>query len=114
MTNIPKFLQSSIDPTKISLSIESFGKMAGSLILLYATVKGINPTAALQWWQMLMAQAVVVVSSIFAAYNAIMMFWGIVRKGLSLFFPTPATSVAGITVMPAMVSPVPVDPTQAV
>lgn len=78
-------LSSSINPQELSLTVESIGKVLGSLLILYASIKGIDPKTVTEWYQPLVAQAGVVISSTYGAYNAILAFWGLVRKGIAYF-----------------------------
>lgn len=49
-TNIPTYMQSSIDPTQISTTITSVGKMIAGAIAFFAVVKGVDPAIATQQW----------------------------------------------------------------
>lgn len=94
--NIPKWLQSSQDPSQISLTVESFGKSAGALILLFATIKGIDPMIATQWWGAVVAQVTLAVSSGYAVYHAGVMLWGLMRKAIA-FFGKPKVVAPSLT-----------------
>lgn len=98
--NIPKWLQSSQDPSQISLTVESFGKSVGALVVLYATIKGIDPMIATQWWGAVVAQATLVVSSGYATYHAGVMLWGLARKGISWFVKPKVVEGSVTSVVP--------------
>ena len=79
-------LSSSVNPQELSLTVESIGKTLGSLLLLWASIKGVNPESINQWYEPLVAQSGVVIASAFGTYNAVLAFWGLVRKGLAFLY----------------------------
>ena len=79
-------LSSSVNPQELSLTVESIGKTVGALLVLLASVKGVNPAEVNAWYEPLMAQATVVISSAYASYNAILLFWGLFRKGIAFLY----------------------------
>lgn len=107
--NIPKSLQSSVDSTKISLTVESLGKTIGGLVILFASVKGIDPVIATAWWGALVAQAGIVVSSGYATYHAGVMLWGMIRKGVAWYGARKNAQIIAPVVAP-IVTPAPVEP----
>lgn len=88
-TNLPSYLQSSVDPTKISLAIQSFGKTIGGIVLMIATIKGIDPVIAQAAWGNFVANATTFALSAYTAFQAAEMLYGIIRKGyIRLFVKT--------------------------
>lgn len=87
--NLPWYLQSSADPTQISLSIESFGKSMAGVITLVAVLKGVDPAIALQTWGNIVSQAVTFATAAYTAYHAAQMIYGIMRKVYLRIFPLP-------------------------
>lgn len=80
MENIPSYLQSSVDSTKISLTIESIGKTLGGLVLMYATIKGIDPAIAQQTWGIFVANVTTAAVGAYTAWHATEVVYGLIRK----------------------------------
>lgn len=84
---LPSFLQSSADPTQISLTIASGGKTLAGFVALLAVVFGIDPNAASSQIMNLVATATTLVTAAYTAYNAAEMMYGGIRK-LVIYFGT--------------------------
>jgi hypothetical protein len=78
--NIKSFFASSLDPSKVSLTIESLAKMAIFLLGTYAMNKGFDPMQATNQIQAMRDAALVIVPACFALYHACYALYGIVRK----------------------------------
>jgi hypothetical protein len=82
---------SSIDPTQLSLTIESASKVLIGLIGWFAVSKGLDVATAqtqLQAIVDLIAQAIPVA---FTLWNSLLTIWGLVRK-LFVYFGTTSTT----------------------
>ena len=101
MEDLPPWLQSSTDPTQISLSIESFGKVLVGLIAVLAVAKGLDVQYATTQAQLFMGQGIIVATSGFTMYQSLMTIYGLVRK---LFMRVVVTNAAHADA-PAVVAP---------
>lgn len=77
---IKSFFASSLDPSKISLTVESLAKMAVFLFGAYAMNKGFDPTTATSQIQAIRDAVLVIVPAGFALYHACVALYGIIRK----------------------------------
>lgn len=84
--NIPTALQSSVDPKKISLTIESFGKTVIGLVAVLATYKGLDPAGATSAFQAIIDNVAIGVTAAFTVYNSAMTVYGLARKGYVAIF----------------------------
>lgn len=80
MISIPKFAQSSIDPTQVSLTIVSIGKAGVWFIGFLAMAGLVDPTIANQQWGTFVADVGTAVPVAFAIYHSGNAVWGLVRK----------------------------------
>jgi hypothetical protein len=78
--NLPKFLQSSIDPTKVSLTVESIGKALIGVVAMFAVAKGLNPDTATNQYQLLVDTVASGTAAVVTVYHSIGVVYGIVRK----------------------------------
>lgn len=97
MNYIPTLLQSSIDPTKISLTIESFGKSIAGVIALVAITKGIDPVAATQGWDMIITQTITLVTAAYTIYQSINGIYGLLRKAFVRLYPANVSATPVVT-----------------
>lgn len=86
---IPQFAQSSIDPTKVSLTIQSIGKAGAAFIALASVIGFVDPqltSAAAPLWAGWVASVASAVPAGFAVFYATEALWGIIRKiGVAVF-----------------------------
>jgi hypothetical protein len=98
---LPNWLQSSSDPTQISLSIESGGKTLIGIIGYFLVLKGLDAGAVTSQLQLIVDQVATGVTLAFTLYHSLMTVYGLVRKLTIRVSPSPAAA------------PVPVPPPQA-
>lgn len=89
--NLPTWIQSSVDPTQISLSVESAGKSLVGIITLIAILKGMDPATAQGQYQTFIDQAAILVASGYTVFHTAQTLYGLLRKGF-MFLITPATT----------------------
>lgn len=80
----PKFLASSVDPTQLSLTVESFSKVVIGLLAWWGVSKGFNVLTAQNQLQVIIDIIAQSVPIAFTLWNAMLTVWGLVRKLLSL------------------------------
>lgn len=80
MISIPKWAQSSIDPTQVSLTITSIGKAGAYLIVFLGAVGVVDPTIAGQAWSGWVQSIITGIPAGFAIYHSSVAVWGIIRK----------------------------------
>lgn len=90
-SNIPTYLQSSIDPNQLSTTVTSAGKILAGTVMFIAALKGIDPAiAGAQWGNFVQLVATGAPAAYTTWYTAEMIF-GILRKVyVRLFIKTPA------------------------
>lgn len=79
------WMQSSVDPSKLSLTIESAGKSLAGIVALVAAVQGLDPQAATSMWMAIVGQATIAVTAIYTCFHVLQGLYGAVRK-LIVFF----------------------------
>lgn len=99
MISIPKWAQSSIDPTQVSLTITSAGKALVGVLTTVAIIRGIDPMIVAQnastvsdAAQNIVAQYVAVLPALYAAWHSAQTIWGVARKLATLLFGKQAPS----------------------
>ena len=96
---IPTFAQSSADPSSVSLSIISFGKVVASVITLLGILNIVDPVIAGQAWGNFVEAIITAIPAGFAVYHTGVMVWGLIRKAAIAIFakapvqPTPVVTV---------------------
>ena len=71
---------SSIDPTKVSLTVESLSKAVIFLVGYFAAAKGFDPATATTQAQALTDVTLSIVPACFALYHGLQAIYGITRK----------------------------------
>lgn len=79
-SNIKPTFQSSIDPQKLSLTIESGSKTIIGIITFLLAYKGINSIAIANQLQEIVAVVVTVIPAGFSVWHAALTVYGLVRK----------------------------------
>lgn len=108
---IPKWAQSSIDPTQVSLFITSASKAVAGLVVTIATLKGIDPAivtsnvqTVTEAAQNIVAQYAAVIPAIYAAYHSAEAIYGVFRKVAVRVFAkaaiTASTAAPAVSVVP--------------
>jgi hypothetical protein len=77
---LKNFFQSSIDPAKVSLTVESIAKMAIFLIGYFAVSKGFDVTQATTQVQAIRDVVLSLIPASFALYHGCTAIYGLVRK----------------------------------
>ena len=77
---IKPFLRSSVDPNKISLTIESGAKFVIFFVGYFALAKGLDPATATTQIQAITDVVLSLVPACFAVYHGLQTVWGLVRK----------------------------------
>lgn len=77
---LKSFLQSSVDPNKLSLTVQSLAKAIIFLVGYYAVSKGFDPTIATSQINQLTDVVINIIPAGFAVYHGIEAVWGITRK----------------------------------
>lgn len=93
-------LSSSIDPTQLSLTVESFSKVLIGLAGWYAVSKGMDATTAQTQLQAIIDLAVQAIPLAFTLWNTLLTIWGLVRKlyvALVASKPTDITPIVPTT-----------------
>lgn len=72
--------QSSLDTTKISLTVSSVAKVAIFVVGAYAMAKGFDPTEATNGVQQITDIILSVIPACFAVFHGGEAIWGVVRK----------------------------------
>ena len=78
--NVKSIFQSKLDPTKVSLTIESAAKTITVIATSFAMLKGVDATPINEAIKNLSETAIVLVSSAVATYHAGQTVYGVVRK----------------------------------
>lgn len=78
--NIKTLFASSLDPSKISLTVESISKVVIYMVAYYATTKGFNVATATTQVQAITDIVLQLVPMVFALYHGVQTIYGIVRK----------------------------------
>lgn len=95
MNPIPKWAQSSIDPTTVSLTVQSIGKAVAGFIVFLGVIGWVDPTIAGQAWGELIADVITAIPAGFAVFHAGYVVWGIIRKiAVRIFAKAPVTASA--------------------
>lgn len=101
---IPKWAQSAIDPTQVSLTISSIGKAGSGLIMFLAMINVVDPAIAGEAWGNLVASIITALPAGYAVWHAGNVVWGLIRKlAVRLFAKAPVTPSAAadnISVVP--------------
>jgi len=79
-TNIKPAFQSSIDPTKLSLSIESGSKVIIGIIGSLIALKGIDAAPITSQVQVIVDSVVTAITVGFTAWHSMQTVYGLVRK----------------------------------
>lgn len=79
-------LSSSVDPTQLSLTVESTGKILAGLIGWAAVAKGLDPATAQTQFQLIIDMGAQGIPIAFTLWNSMLVVWGAARKLLVLFF----------------------------
>lgn len=79
-TKIKPAFQSSIDPNKVSMTVESFSKMVIFLVGFFAIQKGFDPNVATTQIQAMTEVVISIVPACFAVYHGLQTVYGIARK----------------------------------
>lgn len=80
MNPIPRFAQSSVDPSKVSLTIESLGKAVAGLITFLGVLNVVDPIIANQAWGNFVASIITAIPVGYSVWNAGLALWGLIRK----------------------------------
>ena len=103
-TQIPTYLQSSVDSTKISLTIESIGKTLAGVVAMFAAIKGIDPVIAQAAWGGFVGNATTFAVSAYTAYHAAQVVYGLLRKAyIKLFVNKTVTPVVPVEIVSTQV-----------
>lgn len=78
--NIPTWAQSSIDPTQVSLTVTSIGKVGTEIIVFLGVIGVVDPAIAGSAWSGLVQGIITAVPLGFAIYHSSQVLWGIARK----------------------------------
>lgn len=78
--NIKSIFQSKLDPTQVSLTVESIAKTLSIVVTAFAVMKGVDATPLNEAIKNLSETAIVFVSASVATYHAGQTVYGIVRK----------------------------------
>lgn len=78
--NIKSIFASSVDPSKISLTIESLSKVAIYGVTYYAVSKGFSVETATTQVQAITDLVLQLVPTVFALYHGVQAIYGLVRK----------------------------------
>lgn len=89
-SNIPTYLQSSVDPTKISTSIESFGKIIAGAVAFIAVLKGVDPAIASAQWGNFIQLVATGVPAAYTTWHTAELIFGLVRKFVMWIAKKPA------------------------
>ena len=73
-------IQSSVDPTKISLTIESLANFIGFIIGYYLMKKGFDPSVATNIVQYIADTTVTIIPTGFAMWHGVHAIFGAIRK----------------------------------
>lgn len=76
---------SSIDPTQLSLSVQSAAKVIVGIIGAYAAYRGLDQTTITTSLQQFTDIIVTLIPVAYATYHSLELAWGIVRKIFALF-----------------------------
>jgi hypothetical protein len=82
------FTTSSVDPTQVSLTVESAGKVLIGIIGWFAVAKGLDAATAQTQLQVIIDLVAQSVPVAFTLWNAMMTGYGLVRKLCVYFFGT--------------------------
>jgi hypothetical protein len=96
----PRGLASSQDPQNLSLTVSSAAQLILWLVGMVAVDKGFDPLAATNAAQAYIDVAINAAPAFMVIYHTVMMFWGLIRKGLSYFKKQPAT-VSSVALSPS-------------
>lgn len=86
---LPTWLQSSSDPSQISLSIESAGKTLIGIIGYVLVLKGLDSGTITTQLQAIVDEVATAVTLGFTLYHSLMMIYGLVRKLVVRLSPAP-------------------------
>lgn len=89
----PKFLASSQDPTQISLTIESAGKVLIGFMGWIAVSKGMDAATAQTQLQVIIDLIAQAVPLCYTLWHTLQLVWGAVRKLLALFKKDPSQNL---------------------
>lgn len=89
MPTYPKGLASSQDASQLSLTVSSATQLILWIVGLVAVQHGFNPMTAQNAAQAYIDVAINAAPAIMVVYHAVMVFWGLARKGFS-YFKKPA------------------------
>lgn len=78
-------LSSSVDPSQLSLTVESFGKVLIGVIVWFAASKSLDVTAAQTQLQAILDLVIQGIPLVFTLWNVCMGVWGAIRKVLVAF-----------------------------
>lgn len=92
MNPIPLWAQSSVDPTQISTTIESVGKVLAGVVTFFAVLQGVDPVIAGQQWGGFVTLVATGAPAGYAAWYAGEAIFGAARKLFILFFKKQAAS----------------------
>ena len=77
---IKSIFQSSLDPSKVSLTVQGLAKFVTFIIITYATAKGFDPNEATNGVDQIKDIIISTIPACFALYHAGETVYGIVRK----------------------------------
>lgn len=80
---------SSVDPSQLSLTVESFSKVIIGLVGWYAVSKGMDPMTAQSQVQAIIDLVAQAIPLAFTLWHSLQAIWGLVRKLYSTFATTP-------------------------
>lgn len=80
MNNIKSFFQSSIDPSKLSLTVESGSKTIIGIIGYFAVLKGLDSQVITSQLQATVDTLVTLITAGYTAYHALQTTYGLIRK----------------------------------
>ncbi len=95
---VPNWSASSADPSQVSLTITSLGKMLSGTIVFFAVLKGVDPVIAANSWQAFVANIATAVPAGYVVWHTGELVFGLTRKA---FF-----KVFGKKVIPPTADPV--------
>lgn len=96
-TTIPSALQSSVDPTQLSTTITSIGKVLAGTVMFFAALKGIDPVIAGQQWGNFIQLVATGAPAAYATWYSAEMIFGLIRKAVVRMFFTKNTTVSAPT-----------------
>ena len=79
-SNIPRFMQSSVDPNQISTTIESAGKILAGTVAFIAVLKGVDPAIANQQWGNFVQLVATGAPAAYITWHSAEMVFGLLRK----------------------------------